>query len=147
MVRSILGAIAGYVVMVFFIFLTFSAAYLAMGADRAFSPGGYDVSMVWIIVSFVLAFIAAVVGGYVAALIGKSAIAVKILAGIVLVLGLLTAVMVAVSPKPADVRAADTPNMEAMTKAQTPLWVAILNPLVGIAGVLVGGNLRRDRSA
>ena len=143
MLRNILGAIAGYVVMFFFIFLTFSAAYLLMGADTAFGPGGYDVTMTWILVSTVLGFIAALVAGYVAAAIGRSGTAVKILAGIVLVLGLLTAVMVAMSPKPADPRTADTPNMEAMTRAQTPLWVAILNPLIGVAGVLVGGGMRK----
>jgi hypothetical protein len=147
MLRNILGAIAGYVVMFIFIFLTFSAAYLAMGADTAFAAGGYDVTMTWILVSTVLGFIGAVIAGYVAAAIGKSGTAVKILAGIVLVLGLLTAVMVAVSPKPTDARTAATPNMEAMTKAQTPLWVAILNPLIGIAGVMVGGGMRKDRHA
>jgi hypothetical protein len=130
--------------MFFFIFLTFSAAYLAMGADTAFGPGGYDVSMTWIVISTVLAFIAAVAAGYVAAAIGRSGTAVKILAGIVLVLGLLAAVMVAVSPKPADARTAETPNMEAMSKAQTPLWLAILNPLIGVAGVLVGGGMRQN---
>jgi hypothetical protein len=143
MLRSILGAIAGYVVMFFFIFLTFSAAYLAMGANTAFSPGGYDVSMTWILVSTVLGFIAAVVAGYVAAAIGKSGTAVKILAGIVLVLGLVTAIFVAISPKPTEARTADTPNMEAMSKAQTPLWIAVLNPIIGVAGVLLGGSLRK----
>lgn len=142
--RNILGAILGYVVMFVFIFATFSAAYLAMGADMAFTPGGYDVSMTWIGISAILGFIGAIVAGYVAKLIGKSAGAVKILAGIVLVLGILMAIMIAVSPKPSEARSADTPNMEAMSKAQTPLWVAAINPIIGFAGVLIGGSLRKE---
>ena len=106
MLRSILGAIAGYVIMFFIIFLPFSAAYLALGADGAFVPGGYDVSMTWIVVSFVLGFLAALVAGYAAAVIGKGSTAVKILAGIVVVLGIVSAVAVSMSAKPEGPRTA-----------------------------------------
>ncbi len=37
--------------------------------------------------------------------------------------------------------------MEAMQNARTPVWVALLNPLVGAAGVFWGARLRRSRSA
>ncbi|HEX6278605.1 MAG TPA: hypothetical protein VFZ49_01200 [Pyrinomonadaceae bacterium] len=147
MLRSILGAIAGYIIMVLVIFLLFTVAYLAMGADMAFGPGGYDVSMTWIAVSFVLGFIAAVIAGYLAAVIGNSSTAVKILAGIVLVLGIVSVIMVSMSPRSTDPRTTETPNLEAMSKAQTPLWVALLNPLIGIAGVLVGGSLHKNKAA
>lgn len=143
MLKKILGAIAGYIATFIFIFATFSGAYLAMGADTAFTPGKYDVSMTWIIVSTILGFVGAVIGGYVASVIGGSG-AVKIMAGIVLVLGILTIVMVALSPAMIDVRTADVPNLEAMSKAQTPLWLAVLNPIIGIVGVLVGGRFRKD---
>jgi hypothetical protein len=146
MLKKILGAIAGYIATFIFIFATFSGAYLAMGADTAFTPGKYDVSMTWIIVSTILGFVGAVIGGYVASLIGGSG-AVKIMAGIVLVLGILTIVMVALSPAMIDVRTADVPNLEAMSKAQTPLWLAVLNPIIGIVGVLVGGRFRKDAGA
>jgi len=150
MLRKILGAIAGYIVLFIVIFATFSVAYLVMGANAAFTTGSYDVTMTWIIISFILGFIAAVVGGYAASVVGKSWGAVKILAGIVLVMGILTAILVAVAPKPTDGRPAGTANLEAMSKAQTPLWVCIINPLIGIAGVLVGGSLKKnigDRAA
>ena len=141
--RKILGGIIGYVVMFVVIFTTFTLAYLAMGADTAFLPGSYDVSMTWILISTILGFVAAIAGGYVAALIGGKGAA-KIAAGIVLVLGLLLAIVTAVSPKPTDTRAADVPNMEAMQWARTPVWVAFLNPLVGVIGALVGGSLRKN---
>lgn len=142
MLRSILGGIAGYIAMFVFIFATFSITYLAMGTDRAFNPGSYQVSTLWIGVSSVLGLVGAIVGGYVASLVGKGFTAVKVVVGIVLVMGILTIAMVAITPAPTDVRTADVPNMEAMAKAQTPLWVAILNPIIGVVGSIVGGRLR-----
>jgi len=143
MLRSILGGIAGYVVMFILIFVMFTALYLALGADRAFTPGTYQVSVLWIAASTVLGIIAAVGGGYVASLVGKGMTAVKVLAGIILVLGVITVAMVAMAPAPADARTASVPNMEAMTKAQTPVWLAILNPIIGIVGAMIGGRMRK----
>lgn len=142
MLRQILGAIVGYIATFIVIFVTFSGAYLAMGTNTAFVPGKYDVSVTWIAISIVLGFIAAVVGGYVASLIGGSG-AVKIMAGIVIVLGIVTVIMVWMSPIPPDTRPADVSNLEAMSKARTPIWLAILNPIIGIIGVMVGGRLRK----
>jgi hypothetical protein len=144
MLRSILGGIAGYVVMFILIFVMFTALYLALGADRAFTPGTYQVSVLWIAVSTVLGTIAAIAGGYMAALVGKGMTAVKVLAGIILVMGLITVAMVAMTPAPTDARTADVPNVEAMTKAQTPVWIAILNPIIGIVGAMIGGRMRRE---
>jgi hypothetical protein len=141
--RKILGGILGYVVMFIFIFATFSAAYLIMGTEHAFKPGSYDVSNRWLAVSTVLGFIGAVFGGYAAAMIGKGGMAVKITAGIVLLMGVLTVAMVAISPRTVEARGNDVPNMEAMSKAQTPLWVAVLNPIIGVVGVLIGGSLKK----
>lgn len=144
MVRKILGGIAAYIVLFILIFATFTAAYLALGAEKAFQPGNYDVSMIWIVISLVLGTVCAVIAGYLAAVIGSKG-AVKVLAGIVLVMGILTLVVVAVSPKPTDPRTPSVSNMEAMAKAQQPLWLCVLNPIMGVVGVLVGGSLRKDR--
>lgn len=57
--RSVVSVVVGYVVLSLVIFATFSAAYLAMGADAAFHPGSYVVSTLWLVVSFVLGFLAA----------------------------------------------------------------------------------------
>lgn len=141
--RKILGGILGYVVVFIFIFATFSAAYLLMGPNHAFKPGSYDVSLRWLAVSTVLGFIGAAIGGYVAALVGRSGTAVKITAAIVLLIGILTIAMVAMSPRSTEARSSDVSNMEAMRRAQQPLWVAVLNPIIAIAGVLIGGSFRR----
>jgi hypothetical protein len=33
--------------------------------------------------------------------------------------------------------------MEAMNKARPPAWVIFLGPVIGAAGVLIGGKLKR----
>jgi MFS family permease len=144
MVRKILGAIAGYLVFAIGIFLLFSALYLALGPDRAFLPAKYDPTMLWTVSAFILGFIASVIGGFVAALIGRSG-AVKIMAGLVLLIGAIVVVMLAMDSKPVEVRTGDVPNMEAMMKAREPVWVGVVNPLLGAIGVFVGGSLRKNK--
>jgi hypothetical protein len=96
-------------------------------------------------VSFVLSFVAAVVGGLSAAAVAaRGSRAPEALAVLVLVLGLATAVWTAVfeqaEPGP---RTGEVGNMEAMTRAQQPLWVVLVTPFVGVAGVLLGARMRR----
>ena len=146
MVRQILAGIVGYIAMFIFVFATFSIAYLGMGTDVAFEPGTYDVTMTWIIASTILGFIAAVGGGYVAAIVGKSGLAPKITASIVLVMGIVVFAMTVAAPATDEVRPAGVPNMEAMSKARTPTWVAALNPIIVIVGVLIGGRLHRKET-
>ena len=148
MVRAIVGVIVGYVVMTILIFLTFSAAYLGMGASRAFRPGAFDPSLFWIIISFFLSFVAALVGGYVCAAIAKSKRAAQILAGLVFIIGILVAIPVlTANDTRLNVRIGDVPNMEAMQKARTPGWVALMNPLIGAVGVMVGAGIRQARTS
>ena len=142
MLKLIVAVIAGYVVMGILVFTTFSGAYLVMGADRAFQPGSYAPSMLWLILSVVLGFLAAWVGGVVCARIGGSGRAPKVLAAVVVVLGLLMALPAlnpATDPRP-TVRAGTVGNMEAMSNARQPVWMALLIPIIGAAGALVGGR-------
>ena len=146
MARSIIGVIVGYLTMGVFIFGSFTAAYLSMGADGAFQPGNYDPSTLWLVISFLLGLIAAVAGGLVCRLVAPTMTAVYVLAAIALVLGLVLAVPVMTADR-SDIgpRTGDVPNLEAMSKAHTPVWVALLNPLIGAAGIVVGGMLIEKR--
>ena len=144
MVRSVIAVVVGYVVMFALVFVTFTAAYLAMGADRALQTGSYDVSALWLAVGFALSVLAAVAGGYVCAWIARRRGPAVALAGLVLVLGLAMALMGALAP-PADrpsTRTGDVGNLEAMKYARTPTWIALINPLIGSAGVLMGARMR-----
>ena len=71
MMRQVLAVVVGYVVMFAMVFATFTNAYFAMGTDRAFRPGTYDISVLWIVVSVVLSLIAAAVGGFICAKLSK----------------------------------------------------------------------------
>lgn len=149
MVRSILGVILGYVVMFAVVFATFSACYLAMGADRAFQPGSYEPSILWLVVSFVLGFIAAVAGGWICALVSRGGRAPSVLAAVVVALGLGMAIPVFTgsAPEKPQTRTHDVGNMEAMQSADTPKWVALVNPFLGAAGALAGARLGGRRRA
>jgi hypothetical protein len=143
-IRKILGAVAGYVVYFFCVFLLFTALSLVLGPDRLFLPGNYDPSMMWIIGAFVVGLISAVIGGYVAALIGKSG-AVKIMAGLVVLIGAIVFVQLLRENRAVETRTVDLPTMEAMFKAREPLWVAAVNSLLVVAAVFAGGALRKTR--
>ncbi|HYH66748.1 MAG TPA: hypothetical protein VD866_18790 [Urbifossiella sp.] len=142
--RAIVGVVLGYVVMFATLFLLFSGLYLVLGQERSFEPGSYEPSLLWTVVSFALGAVAAVVGGYVCARIARAATPPKVLAGLVLVIGLVFAVPVLrAASTPAEERTGDVGNLDAMMKAKQPAWVALANPFLGFVGVLVGARLRR----
>jgi hypothetical protein len=143
MLRSASGIALGYMVMAFFVFATFSLAYMTLGAERSFQPGTYEVSGTWVVLSILLGVGAAIVGGYLCASVSRSLKAPMVLAGIVLVIGILGAAMMpppeGATPQP---RTGEVGNLEAMQNASTPPWIAWLNPFLGAAGVLLGARLR-----
>ncbi len=79
--RSIGAVILGYVAMAAAVFVTYTLAYLIMGADGAFRPDSYDVSGLWLVASIVLGLIAAVIGGLICVNVAKDARAPLALAG------------------------------------------------------------------
>ena len=143
MFRSIAAVVVGYLVMFLLVFTLFTAAYLAMGTEAAFTPGTYEVSTLWVVISFVLGLVAALVGGYVCAAIARRGKAPLALAALVLGLGILFAIPVLTAPRESAPRTGGVPNLEAMQNARTPGWVALLNPFVGAVGVLLGARLKR----
>lgn len=144
MIRKILGAVAGYTLYFFCVFLLFAGLSLVLGPDRLFLPGNYDPSIMWIISAFVIGLISAAIGGYAAALIGKSG-AVKIMAGLVLLIGAFVFVQLLRENRVVETRTVDLPIMEAMFKAREPLWVAAVNPLLVVIAVFAGGALRKNK--
>ncbi|MEJ2311070.1 MAG: hypothetical protein P8Y10_00140 [Gemmatimonadales bacterium] len=140
------GVVIGYLMMVAFVFLSFSIAYGIMGADRAFQPGVYDVTSLWIITSFMLGLAGAILGGYVCEAIAREERAPKLLAVVVLLLGFAFAVPVLTTTSPSAPREGAVSNAVAMQNAQQPPWVALLNPLFGAIGVLIGAGARTGRS-
>ena len=146
MARRILAVVVGYATMFVLVFVTFSAVFLGLGTERTFQPGTYQPTMMWNLLAIALGFVAALWGGMVAAKIGQGPAAAKSLAIVVFVLGLVVAVMQMTSKTDPGPRVGEVSNADAMNKAQTPLWVAFLNPFIGAAGVMAGARRVRDRS-
>jgi hypothetical protein len=142
MLRTIAGVVLGYIAMALLVFLLFSASYLALGTDNVFLPGSYQVSLLWVALSIVVSFAAALVGGYVAAAVSRGTRAALALACVVLILGILFAIPALGQPDPGP-RAGDVGNFVAMQNARPPSWTLLLNPIIGAAGVLVGSRLRK----
>ncbi len=114
MLKSILAVVVGFIAMAIFSFAAFSCAYLALGVDRVFEPESYDVSTLWMVVMVVLSLIGGVLGGFICAAISKSMGVCKVFAGIVLALGLLSAIVTTMKERPDTARSGDVPNFQAM---------------------------------
>ncbi len=143
MVRNIIGVVVGYVAIFLAVFITYSLAFLVLGVDGSYQEGSYNVSGIWIIVSLVLSFVSAAVGGYVCKLIAKQDQAVKILAVVALVLGFIMAYGEASKVHEDLTRPAEVAVMEAMMKSVQPPWVGFVVTLIQVGGVLYGGRLVR----
>ncbi|HXV12706.1 MAG TPA: hypothetical protein VEC56_00740 [Candidatus Krumholzibacteria bacterium] len=141
--RNIVAVVVGYVVMFVVVMATFTGVFLAMGADRAFQPGSYQVTGLWIFVSTILSFAAAILGGFVAGRIGKGPRAAHLLAIVVVVLGVILAIPTLDAPEPGEPRTGEVGNTDAMMKAQQPPVISFLNPVIGAVGALLGSRLRR----
>ena len=148
MARKIIGVIVGYVAMAAFVFLSFTILYLILGTEGSFQPGSYQVSTTWLVLSFILGFIGALIGGYICALIAKNNKAAIWLAGIVLALGLIIAIpQLNVSEEEMNkIREGDVPNMEAMQNAKQPALALILNPFIGAIGIWAGSRMWKPKS-
>lgn len=138
--RLIGAVLLGYVTLALLIFACFTLAYMAMGADRAFRPGVYDVSVLWIAVSFIVNFGAAVAGGWVSRRVSGTATGPRVLAAIVVALGVIMAFATMGGIEVAGARTDAVGAMEAMQAARTPFWIMLVNPFIGALGILVGGR-------
>ena len=145
MVRAILGVIVGYIAMSVAVVTTFTGAYLILGAKGAFEPGAWLPSPVWLVLSVVLGLIGAIIGGLVCAMIAKvGSKAPLTLAVLVLVLGLVMAGLAFAQPENPDrpmPRPDEVGNFDAMMYAESPTWSILLNPVLGVVGVLIGARL------
>ena len=148
MLRAILGVVFGYAVMVVVVMTAFFAAFRILRADGVFQANSFEISWTWIVVSFVLGFAAAVLGGLACALIASPGSKAPLaLVAVVLVLGLVSAIfaIAATDATAPAVREGEVGYLDVMQKVKQPIWIPLLNPIVGAAGVLAGARLVRGR--
>ena len=146
--RIIGSVVAGYLTMVVAVFAFLSAAYLILGASGSFQPGSWDPSTLWNVLGIALSIAAAVAGGFVCAAIAKNPRGPQALIGVIIVLGLIFAIP-AITGSAAEVASAARPEtvtlFEAVQNARQPVWIALLNPLLGAVGVLIGAKAQSSR--
>lgn len=145
MARSIIAVIVSYLAIFILSFIGFTCVYLVLHADGSFKPGLFEASNLWIGIAVCVNFISAIIGGLICAAISKGGKAPLALAIVVIVLGLVLGV-VSIAAQKANVglvRHGDVPMMEAMQKAQQPIWVHTTFPILVAAGVFIGSRLRR----
>ncbi len=141
MLRNILAAIVGYIAIVAVLFALSSLLWLVMGPSRAFQPGTWEVAAGWILGSIALGFVGAYIGGRVCARVAHDARGAMILIGIMIVLGVVSALIpveAATGPRPDDVG-----MLEATMSASQPTWLTWLNPVIGVVGVWLGSRKLR----
>ncbi len=145
--RKILAVVAGYAAMAVLVMVVFSLALATLGTSLVFVEGTTRPSGGWLAFSLVVSLVAAAAGGWVAARIGHQATAAKILAGVVLILGLIMAVAQPErDPERAQQIIDEAGGVEGVAMgdladiAEQPAWFAWVIPFLGAAGVLVGGS-------
>ncbi len=138
--RAILGVILGYVAMVVVLFAVFTALYLFVLKGGSFKPGSYEVSDTWAYASIGVSLAAAAVGGLVCRKVGRTRGAVLSLIVLMVLMGGLSIMMELKKPDPGP-RTGEVANLEAMQKARVPMWLTLLQPVIGIVGVAAGGGL------
>jgi hypothetical protein len=142
--KAILAVVAGYFTMAIAVAVLSLGLFVLLGPDRAYEPGSYDVSTAWVIACFAASLVAAIIGGFVCSRIAGLG-AVKVLAALVVVLGLLLALPAlnpANDPRPL-VRQPDAPLLVTLSNSRQPPWAAMAFPVVGAIGVLIGGRGKR----
>ncbi len=147
MLKSILVAIVGYIVMTIFAFAVCICAYLGLGVERVFQPESYEVSTIWIVLLVAVALIGGIIGGLVCAAMSKSKGACTALVVLVLVVGMMGAVMTAMKEPPSANRSGDISNLETIKNAQTPAWLCYVNPVLGAVGVMLGARMKKRPAA
>jgi heme/copper-type cytochrome/quinol oxidase subunit 3 len=144
--RVIGSVVLGYVVVFASVFAGFTATWIVLGMDGAFQPGNFAPSTPWVAATFIVGLLAGGLGGLTAAAMSKSdPRALWGLMGLLVVLGLLFAIpAIQMANATMEVRSPGLTMFEAMQKARTPVWLALLNPVIGAAGAWLGFRMKKS---
>jgi hypothetical protein len=145
MFRGILAVLVGVLVTAAVMAMGLTGAYLALGTDKVFQPGSFEVSGLMTMIMFAALALAVVAGGAVCSKVAKGeAGPCRVLAGLLLVLMLAGAGASYMAGPPAR-RNGGSQGLEAMSRAHTPPLASIVNALVCGSGALAGGFVARHR--
>jgi hypothetical protein len=148
MLKNIVAVIVSYIAMFVLFMAIFTCLYFAFGVERVFQPDSYEVSMLWIVATLVVAFLVTMFAGYLCAVISKNWRTCQVFALIVFLLALWQCFSgLRRDSEGPNVRAGDVTYLEAIGHAVTPFWLHLVNPVVNGAGALLGARLKRRGSA
>ena len=145
--RLIGGVMLGYFCIFALGFAGIAVTWQVLGAEGAFQEGTTVASVPWSVINLVLVGPICAVGGLVARKVakGRGPLATKVLAGLVLAIGLavaLAGLRAEARPLPEGKEVRDLTFFEAGGVATNPAWYAFSTPLLGALGALAGGCVK-----
>jgi hypothetical protein len=140
MLRGIAGVIVGFIVMVIGVVATFGITIGVMGLEGVSQPGTFWTTNTFNIIVLIGGFIAALLGGWACGLIARNSKAAIVLAIIVVVMGIFTAVQNMNKPDP-PARTGAITREDMMKHGKEPNWFAFGKVIAGALGVMVGSGL------
>ena len=143
MIRGILGVILGYVALFATTFITLSATWMTLGADRSFHPGNYMLTPLWLVISSVFELASAIIGGKVCRVVSGRGWAVFLMAVSALILGLVVAIPTLLGAEGTPLRTGEVSMLQAMASQKAPTWYVLLSPFLTVAGVFIGGKKKK----
>jgi len=139
MIRNFGGLLLGGVVWQAATVVFFTALWLALGADRSFQPGAWEVSALWVGGALVVYAAGGVASGFSCGKVARGGWAPKLLCVLVLALG----VAAVFRSGGTGMRPDDVGMLEAASNAAYPAWAAWLNAVVGPLAILYGASKAR----
>jgi hypothetical protein len=147
MLRTIASVVLGYVAMVFLVILSIAACWFGLGNEFAFEGESNRASVGWSLIILSGGFAAAIVAGCITAKVAGAkcrSAATKGLVGVILVLGLLSAISsftMTPTPMPEGKSIRDLTFTEAGQYARSPAWYEFAIIVVGMGGVYLGSRI------
>jgi hypothetical protein len=142
--RAVAGVVVAFIVMSVLVLALSLAPWYLLGVDAVLEPGRFDSTPAFDAWAVIVGVAGAVLAGWICAAIGRSRIAVSILAVICVAGGFVNHFSQHHKPEP-GVRAAGVSVMDAVNQRKEADWFTLLMPCLGAAGVLVGSGLAAAR--
>jgi len=137
--RGILGVIVALLAMNVFIFALSIAPWFILGLDGVLLPGRFDSSNLFNFYAVLVSLCGALGAGWLCAKIGRSQIAIIVLAAICFAGGMVNA-FVQLHKGPPGPREPGMTVFQAMALRKEPAWFGFLMPCLGVVGVMLGGR-------
>ena len=148
MFRSIVAIVVSYVVVVVLFFAAVAGLFAVLGVERVFQPDSYEISNLWLGLTAVGSFFAWMLGGWLCVTISRSLRTGQIFALIVFIAAAVGClVSLNRESEGPHVRAGDVTFREGLERTVTPRWFHFVNPVVVLAGALLGARMKRRGNA